>query len=326
MALLAGAGLFGLLRHGRRRLVPLLAWGVVVLIVIAPWAWVTRVEYGQPFFSYTNYFPYNFSWTVHHYERGNTEASQFYNWANAPEILRVKVKAVAIIIVTSTMILGLPLMALAVLRAFRGGETDRLWGWLALVFVIATLANVADVTQVAQLGRYYLPLFALGLPSAAAGLREGLQAASASARTWRWTAATLVAMVWAYDAGWFVKPYQLHWPALSAAGDWIKAHPEAVPADARIMTWFPWELRVASDRITVLMPRNYNPNRIDEVIRQYGVTHVLWGSFEPPPHVDPEVWGPSLDRLRVGLGLSDARELHRSSPRVLYPVRLYRIR
>ena len=57
------------------------------------------------------------------------------------------------------------------------------------------------------------------------------------------------------------------------------------------MTWFPWELRVASDRTTILLPRNYSPRRIEEVIRQYGVTHVLWGSFEPPPHVDPETWG-----------------------------------
>ena len=49
------------------------------------------------------------------------------------------------------------------------------------------------------------------------------------------------------------------------------------------MTWFPWELRVTSDRTTVLMPRNYNPRRIQEVIAQYRVTHFLWGSFEPPP-------------------------------------------
>jgi hypothetical protein len=61
------------------------------------------------------------------------------------------------------------------------------------------------------------------------------------------------------------------------------------------------------------------------VIRQYGVTHVLWGSFEPPPDVDPEMWGPYLTRLRVGVGLSDDRELHVSPRDLPYPVRLYRL-
>ena len=57
--------------------------------------------------------------------------------------------------------------------------------------------------------------------------------------------------------------------------------PRQIPRDARIMTWFPWELHVASDRTTILMPRNYNPPaRIDEVIKQYRVTHILWGSLE----------------------------------------------
>ena len=67
------------------------------------------------------------------------------------------------------------------------------------------------------------------------------------------------------------------------------------------MTWFPWELRVTADRTTILMPRNYNPRRIQEVIRQYGVTHILWGSFEPPPYyeINPESWAVELDRLRT---------------------------
>ena len=44
------------------------------------------------------------------------------------------------------------------------------------------------------------------------------------------------------------------------------------------------------------MPRNYNPRRIQEVIGQYGVTHFLWGSFEPPPDINPETWGSSWSR------------------------------
>jgi hypothetical protein len=331
LALLAGAGLYGLVMHGRRRLGPLLLWGVVVLAVIAPWAWVTFKEYGQPFYSYTSYFQYNFSWTVHHYEKGNTEASQFYTRANAPEIVRVKVKSVAIIAVTGTMIISLPLTLAAAARARRGGDTDRLVAVLAAVFVVATLAKIADVTQVAQLGRYYLPLFVLVLPTAVAGLRDAARTVALAPRAVPWLSVALVALLWtdptwAYDASWLVRPYQLHWPALREAGDWIRQHPGEVPPDARVMTWFPWEVRVASGRTTVLLPRNYHPARIDEVIRQYRVTHVLWGSFEPPEHVDPETWGPYLERVRLGLGLTDARQIHASPRAFLYPVRLYRLR
>ena len=331
LALMAGAGLFGFVRHWRRCLGPMLLWGVVLLLVIAPWAWVTYREYGQPFYSYTNYFQYNFSWTIHHCEKGITRASDFYTRTNAPEIVRVKVKSVAIIAVTSTMIFSLP-MTLAALWRFRiGSDTDRLVAVLSAVFVLATLANVADVTQVAQLGRYYLPLFVLALPTAVAGLRDLGEMYSVPARVWPWTAATIVALLWsdptwAYDAGWLVKPYQLHWPALREEGDWVKAHPESVPPDARIMTWFPWEFRVASDRTTVLMPRNYQLSRVNEVIRQYGVTHVLWGSFEPPPHNDPETWGPYLENLRIGVGLTKVREIHASTRKMYYPVRLYKVR
>ena len=146
-----------------------------------------------------------------------------------------------------------------------------------------------------------------------------------------WLAATYAALLWAdptwaYDASWFQKPFQLHWPALRETADWIKEHPDAVPPDARVMTWFPWELRVAADRPTVLMPRNYGAARIEEVARQYGVTHILWGSFEPPEHVDPETWGPYLEGVGTSLGLTPSKELFRSSPRQLYPVRLYRLR
>src|SRR5205085_2746868 len=98
----------------RRRFTPdvgLAAMAVLaVLPVISPWAWATFQEYGEPFFTYTKYFPYNFSWTVHHFDKGITRASDFYTWANAPTILRVKMKSIVIIAVYSTMILGAPLM------------------------------------------------------------------------------------------------------------------------------------------------------------------------------------------------------------------------
>ena len=247
---------------------------------------------------------------MHHYEKGNTLASQFYTAANLPEIVRVKVKSLLIIVVYSTMIVGLPVVAgfFGRLRARGrpGRETDRLVASIALVFVLATLKSVADVTQVAQLGRYYVPVYVLMLPTAVAGLIEWIGARRIRRAVVPWLAAGYVAMIWAdptwaYDASWFTKRFQLHWPAIREAGDWIQEHPDRVPPTARIMTWFPWELRVASDRTTVLMPRNYNPRRIEEVIRQYGVTHFLWGSFEPPPYdeINPESWATRLEQLRT---------------------------
>ena len=132
---------------------------------------------------------------------------------------------------------------------------------------------------------------------------------------------------WAYDASWLTKRYQLHWPGLVEAGEWTTSHPGEVSPRARIMTWFPWELRVTSDRTTILMPRNYNPRRIKEVMSQYGVTHILWGSFEPPPYyeINPESWMRELDNLRTALGLTDGREVYRSSRDIFFPVRLYRV-
>jgi hypothetical protein len=334
LVLTAAAGLYGLGAHGRRHLGPLLAWGVLLAAVITPWARETYREYGEPFYSYTKFFAYNFSWTVHHYEQGNTRPTQFYTSANAPAIIRIKVKSLLMVMAYSTMIVSLPIV-LGFIRRWRhpgpsDRDTNRLILVLALAFVIATLVRIADVTQVAQLGRYYLPVYALMLPTAVAGLGEWLRD-RVSPRVRPALAATLVALLWAdptwaHDATWLVQPYQLHWPALRAAGDWVRAHPAVVPADARIMTWFPWEFRLASQRTTVLLPRNYSASHIRRTIDRYRVTHVLWGSFEPPPDVDPETWGPYLERLRLSLGLTGDREIYRSSPRVPYPVRLYRLR
>jgi Dolichyl-phosphate-mannose-protein mannosyltransferase len=337
LALVAAAGLFAVVVHGRRRFVPLLLWGSTAAVICLPWAWATLQEYGSFFYSYTSYFEYNFSWTVHHYERGNTLPSQFYTWTNLPEIVRIKIKSLFLIVIYSTMIVGLPIV-LGVCRrlgrrAGQGRETDLLVASICVVFVLATLKTIADVTQVAQLGRYYLPLFALVLPAGIAGLIEVVDLSGFGRKIVPWAALTYCALVWAdptwaYDASWLVKRYQLHWPGLSEAGEWIAAHPDRVPPKARIMTWFPWELRVTSDRTTILMPRNYNPARIKEVMGQYGVTHFLWGSFEPPPffEINPESWAIELEKLRTSLGLTDAREVYRTSRDSFFPVRLYQVR
>lgn len=342
---LAGAsGLYGLVVHRRTHLGPMLAWGIALAGVLAPWAWVTFEEYGQPFYTYTQFFQYNFSWTVHHYDRGITRAADFYTAANAPTIVRIKIKSLLMIATYSTMIIGAPTVLSIVRRIVRpdpnsataGRDVDRLIAFVGVAFVAATLARIADITQVAQLGRYYLPLFVLALPTAVAGFRDWIRGWACPPWSRVALAATFLALLWAdptwaYDASWFVKPYQLHWPSLRAAGDWIRAHPESVPPDARIMTWFPWELRVASDRTTILLPRSleggsYELKRIQDTVRQYQVTHVLWGSFEPSPNADPESLGPYLEQLRLAAGLSNDREIFRSSPRNPFPVRLYRLR
>ena len=63
------------------------------------------------------------------------------------------------------------------------------------------------------------------------------------------------------------------------------------------------------------------------MIAQYRVTHFLWGSFEPPPYyeINPEPWAVELDHLRTVLGLTDAREVYRSTGEMYFPVRLYRL-
>jgi 4-amino-4-deoxy-L-arabinose transferase-like glycosyltransferase len=343
MVLLAVAGLYGLIAHGRRAWAPLILWGVVVVGVIAPWASATWSVYGSPFYTYTSFFEYTFSWTVHHYARGVPKASEFYTKANALEIVRVKVKSLAIIAMVSTMILGLPTILAFWQRLrqtasdvpLRSRDFDRLAFWLALGFVLATLAKIADITQVIQLGRYYLPLFLFMLPTAVAGMMDWLKTIAWPSRAKIWLAPMFVALLWsdptwAYDFTWLVKPYQLHWPAIRESGDWIRTHPEIVPPDARIMTWFPWEVRLSSQRTTVLMPRAIGSNkyayqRIEETIEQYGVTHILWGSFEPPSNLDPELFGPDVERLRTALGLVERVELHRSPMTLPFPVRLYRV-
>jgi hypothetical protein len=176
-------------------------------------------------------------------------------------------------------------------------------------------------------------VFVLMLPAGVAGLFDWLESLCCRRSVVPWLAATYCALVWAdptwsYDASWLVKDYQLHWPALRETGRWIETHPDQVPREARIMTWFPWELRVTSDRTTILMPRNYNSRRIRDVVGQYGVTHFLWGSFEPPPYhgINPDSWATELEQLRAAIGLTAARELHQSSRNDFFVVRLYRLR
>ncbi len=111
MAIVVASGLYFLLARRPRQPIAALVWMGAIGLVILPWALATYHEYGRPFYTYTSFFEYNFSWTVHHYEKGNTQPSQFYTAANLPAIVRVKVKSLLIIVVYSTMIVGLPVVA-----------------------------------------------------------------------------------------------------------------------------------------------------------------------------------------------------------------------
>jgi hypothetical protein len=335
LAMLLGAGLVAIITHGRRRWAPLLVAAVIAAGVCLPWALATYHEYGSVFYSYTNLFEYNFTWTVHHHDKGIALPSAFYTWKNMPEILRVKFKSLGTIALYSVMILGLPIAAGFCRRLRRpagpGRHTDLLVATIYVVFVAATIKQIVEFTLVTQLGRYYLPVFALMLPGGVAGIVDWLEAQQAGPSVTRWLAVVYCALVWsnpawAYDATWLTKLHHAHWPALCEAGEWIAAHPEQVPPKARIMTWFPWELRVTSDRWTILMPRNYSEQRIKEVIREYGVTHILWGSFEPPPYyeINPATWQFALETLRMALNLTDSREVYRTTGDLTFPVRLYR--
>ncbi len=193
LALVAAAGTFAVVTSYRRRMGALVLWAVTAGLVALPWAWATLNEYGTPFYSETQYFEYNFSWTIHHYDKGNTRPSQFYTIANLPEIARVKFKMLLTIVVYSTMIVGLPIVlgfcGRLRTRGAQGRQTDLLVATVAVVFVLATLKSVADVTQVAQLGRYYLPVFALMLPAGVAGLADWLDSLRDGARVAPWLSA-----------------------------------------------------------------------------------------------------------------------------------------
>lgn len=343
LVLVAAAGLYGVV-YFRKRIGPLLVWGMVALGTVAPWAWATYQEYGEPFFTYTKYYPYNFAWTVHHFDRGNTEPVQFYTAANAASIARVKVKSLLIVALYSTMILSAPLVLgfLYELGSKREEPQDRrnsrrvyarFTAVLFLAFLAATLIQINDVTQVQQLGRYYLPVFVLMIPVAVGGvigwLRMHTHPGTAKAIALVTVAALWCNPAWAYDATWLMSPFQTRLPALRAAGEWMRAHPDRVPTDARVVTWFPWEMRVLSDRSTILFPRaleagEYELKRLRETIQRYRATHVLWGSFEHGDEGDPETFGPYLESLREVLGLTDARLLWKSTG-LPHPVRLYRL-
>ncbi len=331
MALLAASALFAIVAH-RRKTGLIAVWGFVVLVVIGPWAWATYQAYGRPFYSYTDFFQYTFSWTVHHYQAGVPRGADFYARQNLPEIARVKIKALFIIVGYSTMILSLPLMLAFWRRVLSRGRTDldRLVAVITLVFVASTLLRIADVTQVAQLGRYYLPIFCLMLPTACAGLADWWRERQMSCRRgshWRSRSSRSSGPT---RPGPTTRPgsrSRINYTGRPSARRETGSRPIPTSSPPTRGSWrgsrgnsvWPAAGRRSFSRAS------FSAARIDEVVRQYRVTHVLWGSFEPPPNVDPETFGPYLSGVRTSLGLTDSREVYRSPREMPFGVRLYRL-
>ena len=205
---------------------PLSALGRLLALVILPGRSPTCWRYDTPVSTrIPRYFEFNFSWTIHHYEKGNTRPSQFYTTANLPEIVRVKVKSLLIIVVYSTMIVGPAdcrgiLATAPVERAARDAKRrspgrDDLRG---------LRAGDAQECRRCDAGRAARALLLAGLRAGVAdgGRRAHGMAGSLSdgQRVVPWLAAGYIALVWAdptwaYDASWLVKRFQLHWPALA---------------------------------------------------------------------------------------------------------------
>ena len=251
----------------------------------------------------TQYFEYNFSWTVHHYEKGNTLALAVLH-AGEPAGDRPGQDQVAL---DHRRLLDHDRGAADRRWASGGGSRRAMGRGRETDLLVATIcrglrAGDAQERRRRDPGRPARALLFAGLcagaADAVAGMIEWLGLAGGSrAQSSRGCRRLLVAWSGPTRPG---PTTRRGWPnrfsftgrrcARRASGS--QAHPTWCLPTARIMTWFPWELRVTSDRTTVLMPRNYNPRRIQEVIRQYGVTHFLWGSFEPPPYyeINPESW------------------------------------
>ena len=160
---------------GRRRYLALAVWALVAAIVCLPWALATWLEYGTPFLLDDSLFRIQLFVDGSPLHAGQYAAlASFTRSSNMPEILRVKFKSLLLIAMTSTMIVGLPivlgLLAPALLKEAAHGRGPAIMvATIFAVFVLATLKQVADVTQVLQLGRYYLPVFAIALPAGIAG-------------------------------------------------------------------------------------------------------------------------------------------------------------
>ena len=140
--------------HGRKRPIELLLWAAAAVAVCLPWAWVTLHEYETPFYSYTKYFEYNFSWTVHHYDKGNTRAVAVLHLGKSAGDRPGEGQVAAL---DRRLLDDDPGPADRRWAIFAGCSSARwararnrsLVAAIFVVFVLATLKRVADVTQVA---------------------------------------------------------------------------------------------------------------------------------------------------------------------------------
>ena len=274
-----------------------------------PWAWATCLEYGTPFYSIPAILNTTFPGLSTITTRETPSPRSFTRIENLPEIVRVKIKSLLIIAVYSTMIVGLPIV-LGFWRGLGRGEGSGRGTDLLVATIFARLrSGDAQEHRRRDAGRAARALLPAGLcAGAAAGGRgrPGLAglACGSTAASFRGSPSPIVrssgptrpgpttprgssspiSSTGPPCAGRRVDPGQ------SRAGPARGADHDLVPLGAA--------RHVRSDHRSSCR-EIYDPRRIEEVIRQYQVTHILWGSFEPPPYfeINPESWSPELEKL-----------------------------
>ena len=225
LALVAAAGLFAVVMHGRREARPALALGCHRGRHLRPLgvgdfaqSMERRFIRIQAILNTTS--PGRSTIT----RKGTRFLLSSTRWKTCPEIVRVKIKSLILIVVYSTMIVGLPIVVGFCRRlgwGNRAGTRDRPAGRDDLRGV---RAGDAQEHRRRDAGCPARALLFAGLRAHVARGHRGTDRAgwmrrASGRKIVPWAAATYCALVWAdptwaYDASWLTKRYQLHWPAL----------------------------------------------------------------------------------------------------------------
>lgn len=282
LAVSAAMLLYCLLTPAKHRWRRLLVLTVTTIAVLIPWAWVTYRDYGVPLYSYTNYFKYTPDWTIHFRERG---VPSLEDYLSQPlfDLLNGKCVAACLVAVYFWFIFTPPL-ALAYFSRFRRKwrlPLPRLSLLVFLAFVGGTLVNVASLDQVRDFGRYFPVALTLMIPVAVATLKDAADWMSARGIPAKRGIALLAVLVvscfwsaygWTRNYNFLSDMWHVQFARYMTAAQIIQAE---LPPDAVVMALHPWEVHMLTDRRTVLMPHQLNPQRLREEIETYGVTHVV---------------------------------------------------
>ena len=250
--------------------------------VISPWGWATYRDYGTPFYSSTNSFRYMTSSPDHFVQRG---APTLDDYLKQPISQIVRDKLIMLwIIVSYYWFVFTPALALgftSAVRDWRNNSLARLCFWVFAAFVAGTLVNIAAIDQVKDFGRYFLPVLAIMIPAAWHGIVRFLSQFHTDEKNN--TALTSVVIVvvasglwsgleWTHNYRFLSEPWHEQLVLQQKISDKIVRE---LPQDAVVMTYYPWELHMYSQRKAVLMPRNFDPKRLRQEANEYGVTHIV---------------------------------------------------